>query len=152
MEEGAPLPDVVWLRPDGTLMQPEDWDSGFGRAVGVFLNGQGIRERDRRGETISDDHFLVLFNAGDETVDFRMPEIAYAPEWDAYVDTAGERANTQPIAPGETLTLEPKSLIVLREHHMPEPEIDHSVAASLTAQIAITATDDLPGQAPKTEL
>ena len=43
-------------------------------------------------------------------------------------------------------------LIVLREHHMPEPEIDHSVAASLTAQIAITATDDLPGQAPKPEL
>ncbi|MFG6280500.1 glycogen debranching protein GlgX [Microbacterium sp. 5K110] len=152
MEEGAPLPDVVWLRPDGTLMHPEDWDSGFGRAVGVFLNGQGIRERDRRGESISDDHFLVLFNAGDETVDFRMPDIAYAPKWDAYVDTAGERANTEPIAPGEALTLEPKSLMVLREHHVPEPEVDHSVAASLTAQIAITATDDLPGQAPKTEL
>ena len=29
MEEGRPIPDVVWLRPDGTLMQPEDWDSGF---------------------------------------------------------------------------------------------------------------------------
>lgn len=152
MEEGDNIPDVVWLRPDGTLMQPEDWDSGFGRAVGVFLNGQGIRERDRRGETISDDHFLVLFNAGDDTVDFHVPDIQYSPEWDVYVDTAGERANTEPIAPGEALKLEPKSLIVLREHHLPEPEIDHTVAASLTAQIAITATDDLPGQAPKPEL
>jgi glycogen operon protein len=152
MEEGDNIPDVVWLRPDGTLMQPEDWDSGFGRAVGVFLNGQGIRERDRRGETISDDHFLVLFNAGDEPVDFHVPAIQYSPEWDVYVDTAGERANTEPIAPGEALKLEPKSLIVLREHHLPEPEIDHTVAASLTAQIAITATDDLPGQAPKPEL
>ncbi|MFS0792741.1 glycogen debranching protein GlgX [Microbacterium sp. 1P10AE] len=152
MEEGDNIPDVVWLRPDGTLMQPEDWDSGFGRAVGVFLNGQGIRERDRRGETISDDHFLVLFNAGDEPVDFHVPDIQYSPEWDVYVDTAGERANTEPIAPGEALKLEPKSLIVLREHHLPEPEIDHTVAASLTAQIAITATDDLPGQAPKPEL
>ncbi|WP_431796175.1 glycogen debranching protein GlgX [Microbacterium enclense] len=152
MEEGDNIPDVVWLRPDGTLMQPEDWDSGFGRAVGVFLNGQGIRERDRRGETISDDHFLVLFNAGDEPVDFHVPAIQYSPEWDVYVDTAGERANTEPIAPGEALQLEPKSLIVLREHHLPEPEIDHTVAASLTAQIAITATDDLPGQAPKPEL
>ncbi|MGC0368542.1 MULTISPECIES: glycogen debranching protein GlgX [unclassified Microbacterium] len=152
MEEGDNIPDVVWLRPDGTLMQPEDWDSGFGRAVGVFLNGQGIRERDRRGEAISDDHFLVLFNAGDEPVDFHVPDIQYSPEWDVYVDTAGERANTEPIAPGEALKLEPKSLIVLREHHLPEPEIDHTVAASLTAQIAITATDDLPGQAPKPEL
>ncbi|BAJ73975.1 type II secretory pathway, pullulanase PulA [Microbacterium testaceum StLB037] len=152
MEEGAPIPDVVWLRPDGSLMQPEDWDSGFGRAVGVFLNGQGIRERDRRGESISDDHFLVLFNAGDEPVDFVLPAFEYAPEWDAYVDTAGERANTEPLNPGQTLPLEPKSLIVLREHHLPEPEVDHSVAASLTAQIQVVGADDLPGQAPKPEL
>ena len=152
MEEGAPIPDVVWLRPDGSVMQPEDWDSGFGRAVGVFLNGQGIRERDRRGESISDDHFLVLFNAGDEPVDFVLPAFEYAPEWDAYVDTAGERANTEPLSPGETLPLEPKSLIVLREHHLPEPEVDHSVAASLTAQIQVVGADDLPGQAPKPEL
>jgi glycogen operon protein len=47
-------------------MQPEDWESGFGRAVGVFLNGDGIRERDRRGEEIVDRHFFILFNAGDE--------------------------------------------------------------------------------------
>lgn len=152
MEEGAPIPDVVWLRPDGSLMQPEDWDNGFGRAVGVFLNGQGIRERDRRGQSISDDHFLVLFNAGDEPVDFQLPDFEYAPKWDAYVDTAGERANTEPLSPGETLQLEPKSLIVLREHHLPEPEVDHSVAASLTAQIQVIGTDDLPGQAPKPEL
>ncbi|MDQ1082861.1 MULTISPECIES: glycogen debranching protein GlgX [Microbacterium] len=152
MEEGAPIPDVVWLRPDGSLMQPEDWDNGFGRAVGVFLNGQGIRERDRRGQSISDDHFLVLFNAGDEPVDFQLPDFEYAPKWDAYVDTAGERANTEPLSPGETLPLEPKSLIVLREHHLPEPEVDHSVAASLTAQIQVIGGDDLPGQAPKPEL
>jgi glycogen operon protein len=152
MEEGAPIPDVVWTRPDGSLMQPEDWDNGFGLAVGVFLNGQGIRERDRRGESISDDHFLVLFNAGDDKVDFRLPDFEYAPKWDAYVDTAGERANTEPLNPGETLPLEPKSLMVLREHHLPEPEVDHSVAASLTAQIQTIGTDDLPGQAPKPEL
>ena len=41
--EGEPLPDLVWLRPDGTAMQPEDWEAGFGRTIGVFLNGQGIR-------------------------------------------------------------------------------------------------------------
>ncbi len=70
---------------------------------------------------ISDDHFLVLFNAGDDTVDFRLPDFEYAPKWDAYVDTAGERANTEPLNPGETLPLEPKSLFVLREHHLPEP-------------------------------
>jgi glycogen operon protein len=151
-EEGAPMPDVVWLRPDGSVMQPDDWESGFGRAIGVFLNGQGIRERDRRGEQISDRHFIVLFNAGGEAVDFRIPDITYSPEWDVLVDTAGERANTEPVQPGAAITLEAKSLMVLCEHDLPEPEIDHSVAASLTSQAAVASAEDVPAPAPRPEL
>ncbi|MFJ6651343.1 glycogen debranching protein GlgX [Microbacterium sp. NPDC091313] len=152
MEEGAPVADVVWLRPDGSVMQPEDWDSGFGRAIGVFLNGQGIRERDRRGEPITDKHFIVLFNAGDDAVDFVIPDVKYSPEWDVLVDTAGVLANTEPVEPGSTLSLEGKSLMVLCEHDLPEPEIDHSVAASLTFQAATASPDDVPAPAPKPEL
>ncbi|MET0673541.1 MAG: glycogen debranching protein GlgX [Microbacterium pygmaeum] len=152
MEEGAPIPDIVWLRPDGSVMQPEDWDSGFGRAIGVFLNGGGIRERDRRGEQILDQHFIVLFNAGDESTDFQLPAPHFSPEWDVLIDTAGSRANTQPVSPGETITLEAKSLMVLCEHDLPEPEVDHSVSASLTSQANPLHPDDLPGKAPKPEL
>ena len=50
--EGERLPDIVWLDPDGSTMQPEDWDSGFGRSVGVFLNGDGIQGKDSRGRRI----------------------------------------------------------------------------------------------------
>ena len=64
--EGEPLPDIVWLTPDGDEMPPEDWDSGFGRSIGVFLNGDGIRGRDQRGQRITDDSFLLLFNAHDD--------------------------------------------------------------------------------------
>ena len=32
-EEGAPLPDIEWYRPDGSAMSPEDWDAGFGKAI-----------------------------------------------------------------------------------------------------------------------
>ncbi|MAB20591.1 MAG: glycogen debranching enzyme GlgX, partial [Microbacterium sp.] len=110
MEEGRPIPDVVWLRPDGTLMQPEDWESGFGRTIGIFLNGRGIRERDKWGEEITDRHFIVLFNAGDEPVDFKIPAPRYGPEWDVMVDTAGEWANTDPLDPGSRIPLQPKAL------------------------------------------
>ena len=148
MVAGQGLPDIAWLRPDGTLMQPEDWESGFGRAVGVFLNGRGIRERDYRGEPITDKHFIVLFNAGDDLIEFHIPAVAYSPKWDVLVDTAGEQADTEPVNPGSTVRLPAKSLIVLSEHGLPEPAIDHSVAASLAALTDST----MPGHSPKSEL
>ncbi len=135
-EEGAPLPDIAWLRPDGSLMQPEDWESGFGRAIGVFLNGDGIRERDTRGQEVRDQHFVILFNAGAEPVDFSFPDVAIAQEWEILVDTEGKRAGSGLVAPAEGLTLAARSLVLLTEHHGVQPEIDHSVAASLAAHVA----------------
>jgi isoamylase len=150
-EEGQRVPDIVWLRPDGTQMQPEDWDSGFGRAIGVFLNGNGIRERDRRGEQITDEHFIVLFNSGDDIVDFTIPDVDFSPSWDVLVDTAGEYANTAPVHPGQTLAVHTGSLVVLCEHEASEAEADHSVAASLAAAHT-TAIDEVPSAAPRSEL
>lgn len=148
-EEGAPLPDIAWIRPDGSTMQPEDWDSGFGRAVGVFLNGDGIRERDRRGEEIHDRHFFVFFNAGDETVDFTIPTASASPRWEIIVDTAGGATDAPVVDPGGTVSVGGRALVVLRDHEA-EVEVDPSVAASLAA---LTGTIDvIPAQAPQAEL
>ncbi|TDL45522.1 glycogen debranching protein GlgX [Microbacterium oleivorans] len=149
-EEGAPLPDIAWIRPDGSEMQPEDWDSGFGRAVGVFLNGDGIRERDRRGEEIHDRHFFVFFNAGDETVEFTVPTASASPKWEIIVDTAGGAADAPIVDPGGTVSVGGRALVVLRDHEGETVEPDPSVAASLAA---LTGTIDIiPAQAPQTEL
>jgi glycogen operon protein len=143
-EEGAPVQDIAWLRPDGTLMQPEDWDSGFGRAIGVFLNGLGIQERDRRGEPIRDRHFIILFNGGDDGIDFHVPEVEYSPDWEVVIDTAGRRADSAIIRPGDDIRLEARSLILLSEHPRMELEPDHSVAASLAALAAVTPSVHAP--------
>ena len=45
--DGEPLRDIVWLHPDGRPMEPDDWDAGFGRSIGMFLNGHGIRGHGR---------------------------------------------------------------------------------------------------------
>ncbi|MGR0320659.1 glycogen debranching protein GlgX [Agromyces sp. ZXT2-3] len=146
--EGGPVPDIVWLRPDGSTMAPEDWDAGFGKAIGVFLNGEGIRERDRRGERIVDRHFIVLFNAHDDTVEFTIPEHELSPEWEVLIDTAGRQADSTPVQPGGVIPLEQRSLVVLCQHDPTPEEVDHSVAASLSAMVA-AAKDEAP--APKSE-
>jgi len=133
-EMGEPLPDIVWLDTEASEMQPEDWDSSLSRSVGVFLNGQGIRARDPRGNTLSDVHFLLYFNAHDEEQKFTIPSAEYAESWDVVIDTAGEAADSQVFTAGSVLSVEARSLVVLRFHRELEIEPDHSVAASLTAQ------------------
>ena len=55
---GRPVPDIVWLTPAGEPMTDEDWDAGFAKSLAVYLNGNGIRELDERGEPV--DRRLLL--------------------------------------------------------------------------------------------
>ncbi|MGX1702687.1 glycogen debranching protein GlgX [Microbacterium sp. NPDC055357] len=142
MAEGAPLPDVVWLRPDGTAMRPEDWDSGFGHAIGVFLNGRGIRERDQRGEPVNDLHFIVLFNAAAEPVDFTIPSVAFSPQWAVRVDTGGRLPSDDPVSPGSTVRVEARALVVLGEIDAGSADVEDSVAASLRHQAPAVVPED----------
>ncbi|CAN5148131.1 glycogen debranching protein GlgX [soil metagenome] len=129
--EGEPLPDIVWLTPSGTEMEEENWDAGFGRAIGMFLNGDGILSRDARGQRIVDVNFAIFFNAGDEVVDFTVPDAAFSPAWEIVVDTSGTQADSAPRSAGDSVPIPAKSLMVLRAWEAPELEADHSVAASL---------------------
>ena len=85
---GEPLPDIEWLSTDASPMKDEDWDVGFVKAAGVFLNGQGIRGRGTKGERILDDNVLLYFNASEEDVDFVLPSEEYGARWFIALDTA----------------------------------------------------------------
>ncbi|AIY01676.1 glycogen debranching enzyme [Arthrobacter sp. PAMC 25486] len=110
-DDGA-LPDIVWLRPDAAAMAPADWDSGFGRSIGVFLNGGGLPDCDAWGRPVVDDCFLLLFNGGDGAVDFTLPGDDYAPRWVVEIHTDGVAANEFMAAGKVTVTAH--SVLVLR--------------------------------------
>ncbi|HEX4442901.1 MAG TPA: glycogen debranching protein GlgX [Galbitalea sp.] len=149
--EGEPMPDIVWLQPDAAVMSPADWDSGFGRAITVFLNGLGIHGRDARGERVTDKNFLVLFNAGDDAVNFVMPPDEYSAYWEIVVDTVGANADSHAREAGSTISVEGKSLMVLRAHTPTEAEIDadHSVAASLSPSPVSSVSSAVEPPAPR---
>jgi glycogen operon protein len=109
------VPDVVWLTPAGEPMSDEDWDAGFAKSLAMYLNGNGIRSMDERGEPITDDCFYLAFNASEETIEFALPPADYAEGWTVVVDTA-ELGEVEPlqVKNGEKVTLQPRSTIVLQ--------------------------------------
>lgn len=134
---GDSVADLDWLRTDGSSMDEADWDAGFGRVVGVFLNGHGIRERDARGEPIVDRSFVVYVSAHDESIEVTLPGAAYGERWERLVDTAGIDGPVV-VDAGSSMTLEPRSLVVLRQWMEAEPTLDGAVAASLSAPSGTT--------------
>ncbi|MGZ4685821.1 glycogen debranching protein GlgX [Oryzihumus sp.] len=115
------LGDIEWFAPQGTEMDELDWRNGYARSLMVFLNGEAIPEPDRLGRPIVDQHFLLLFNAHSEPVEFTLPPGDYGAEWEVVLDT------TDPVEPQEQQRWESKSvhpvagraIVVLRT---PEPE------------------------------
>jgi glycogen operon protein len=114
------LDDIVWLNSTGDVMSQEDWDNGWARSLGVFLNGAAIPDPDIRGNRVTDDSFLLLFNAHYETVDFTMPEPEYGSAWEVVVDTAAPLADSvddSSFKPGDVVPVDARSIMVLRRQY-----------------------------------
>jgi isoamylase len=109
------LPDIEWFQPDGEEMTEEDWGSGFGRAIAVYVNGQGITDRDARGQRLVDDSFLLCFSAHHEPIDFRLPGAEYAAAWEIVLDTLepDDRMGTT-VEAGAVVSVGPRALVALR--------------------------------------
>jgi isoamylase len=80
--------DIQWLTPAGTEMTGPDWQAAYAKSVAVLLDGTAISEPDQRGDPITDNEFLLLFNAGPEPITFALPEPKLGSEWQVVVDTA----------------------------------------------------------------
>jgi glycogen operon protein len=97
-------------------MTDESWDAGFGKAISVYYNGHGIPGRDERGQRITDDSFVMLFNAHHEPIEFTLPTSEFGPSWIPVVDTAVglDDPERDPIEAGATVELQARSLMALR--------------------------------------
>lgn len=88
---GSSVSDVGWYNPDGGEMTEEQWNVGFAKSIGIFLNGEEIPTTGERGERIIDDSFLLLFNAHYELLEFTIPPGLQARKWVVMIDTSKSR-------------------------------------------------------------
>ncbi len=77
--------DVSWLTPTGEEMSQDNWHDANGRCLGVLLDGRaqptGIRQRG------TDATLLLVLNAHDNGVSFRLPQVIGGSSWLRLVDT-----------------------------------------------------------------
>ena len=85
--------DIAWLTPAGDEMTEEDWQASYAKSVAVFLNGAAISEPGPRGDPVTDDRFLLLFNAGAEPITFTLPESKLSGDWEVVIDTVSPRGD-----------------------------------------------------------
>ncbi|MEU9747711.1 glycogen debranching protein GlgX [Streptomyces niveus] len=110
------LSDISWFTPEGEEMIQGDWDATDAKAMSVFLNGQAISEPGPRGERISDDSFLLMFNASAQELEFAVPA-NLGSQWRIVVDTARPEGVPPGDGPkvdaGERITMIGRSMTVL---------------------------------------
>jgi isoamylase len=111
--------DLGWFKPDGTEMGDEDWDTGLVRSVGVFLNGEAITDRDRRGQRVRDDSFLLLFNADSEGIDWQLPG-QWGQWWEPVIETADSQREGEVFAAPVSIPVAGRSVVVLQRRDAPE--------------------------------
>jgi glycogen operon protein len=113
---GSGAPDVWWFRPDGRRMTIADWSRGDAFALGVFLNGEEIPGLEADGERVSDESFIVLFNAWRDPVTFVLPPARFGRRWVHELSTAEPAlaANGHELPARAPVTVDGRALRVLR--------------------------------------
>ncbi len=113
---GRPIrgnPDLGWYKPDGDEMADEDWDAGFARSLGLYLNGEAIHTSDDHGQRVVDDSFLLLFNAHHEPIEWTVPKVC--PGLELILDTTGADGGSPDAAdPDEGFTMPGRGVRVYR--------------------------------------
>jgi isoamylase len=108
---GADVKDLAWFTPEGREMSDEDWNAHHVRCLGMQLAGDAIAEVDERGYRITDDTLLLLLNAHDGPVEFRLPTHG-TRDWRTVLDTTNGYTSSI-FRGGEAYVLHPRSTAVL---------------------------------------
>ena len=115
--KGIGIKDILWLTPDGREMTDQEWQESSARCLGMFLSGEGILEFGNRGETITDDNFLLIMNASHEETRFTLPALEAGKNWRAIVDTTWPDQRQRSLhEAGTVYNLHGRSLALLIEH------------------------------------
>jgi isoamylase len=96
--------EIVWFAPDGSFMEPADWQEPYAHAVGLAT---------------ADGRAGVLINSWSEPLQFMLPELMRAPLPSVVIDTSDGFVGEPQALTAELTTVGPRSLVVLGRDPLP---------------------------------
>ncbi len=129
------IDDMAWFKPDGLEMSDDDWETGYARAVGVFVNGDSLQATDPYGGRIVDDTFLILFNAGADDLSWELPSSEWGQCWVIDLDSADPASGTAEshssrAGAADVMAVTSRSMVVLRRTEITPSDAHPSTAGS----------------------
>lgn len=113
---GSGVHDIAWFNADGSEMTQEQWwYNSSTKTISIFLNGEELIAPGPRGERIFDDSFILFFNTHYKTIEFTLPTVLQAWEWEVEIDTNQPRFVKAGFYQGDRpMSVIGRSLVVLR--------------------------------------
>ena len=93
-------------------MTEDAWNRSRIRTIGMILAGNAMDEVNERGERIADDRLLLLLNASQDGVHFKIPETG--ERWEPIISTQKLNDDEKIVESVNGLTLEGRSVVILR--------------------------------------
>jgi isoamylase len=110
-------PDLVWFHEEGRPMTDKDWFDDSRRTLGMWIDGSESLARDRVGELVPDDNWLLLLHAGPEPMKVVLPPARYGERFEPVLDTSTRRgipSSETALDPGDMVTIPARGLLVFR--------------------------------------
>ena len=115
---GSTIKDLTWYGPSGSEMSDEEWGAEGVRTLGLRLAGSAISEPDEHGRPIVDDTLLLILNADEVTIEFRLPS-DHGHTWELLIDTTSAsippHRDPSALRGGSVCRTEPRSFLLLRQ-------------------------------------
>jgi isoamylase len=119
---GIGLTDIAWFSPDGNEMKDAQWNEGYAKSLGVYLNGLGLRCLDEKGRKLTDKDFYLVFNAHDGVIEFTLPPEKFGGKWLKVLDTAtDDELLADPMlefGAGNKVNVQGRSILLLQGEHI----------------------------------
>jgi isoamylase len=112
--QDSALEDISWFLPDGGKMEELHWEKDFAKSLAIFLNGKGLRTVGEHAEQIVDDSFYLIFNAGGDRLDFKLPDHRYGSAWIRVMDTSVDDPEKTGFLPEVTVSVNGRSVVLLQ--------------------------------------